>query len=53
MRNLPENQEFIRLKHLLESTAAQYKYDFQHPVVQAISKRLDQVIVQIMHSKSS
>lgn len=53
MRDLQENQEFLRLKNLLESTAAQYKYDFQHPVVLAISKRLDQVIVQMMHKKSS
>jgi len=44
-------KQFIELKKILETTAEQHKYDFRHPHVLAISRRLDQVIVRMMESK--
>jgi len=51
MPNAPIDKEFTRLKKLLETTAEKYKYDFRHPDVLAISRRLDKVIVRIMAGK--
>jgi hypothetical protein len=51
MSNATIEKEFNKLKKMLESTAEKYKYDFRHPDVLEISRRLDQVIIQMMASK--
>jgi hypothetical protein len=51
MPNAPIDKEFTKLKKLLETTAEKYKYDFRHPDVLAISRRLDKVIVRMMAGK--
>jgi hypothetical protein len=40
--------EIDRLKRMLESTAAEYKYNFGHPKVLKISQKLDGLIVKQM-----
>jgi hypothetical protein len=51
MSNATIEKEFTKLKKMLESTAEKYKYDFRHPDVLEISRRLDQVIIRMMSSK--
>jgi len=43
-------KEFHKLKKQLERTAEKYKYDFRHPDVLAVSRRLDKIIVRMMAS---
>ncbi|TLS48281.1 aspartyl-phosphate phosphatase Spo0E family protein [Paenibacillus antri] len=51
MSNATIEKEFAKLKKMLETTAEKYKYDFRHPDVLAISRRLDKVIVRMMAGK--
>jgi hypothetical protein len=51
MTNAAIEEEFNQLKRTLEITAEKYKYDFRHPDVLAISRRLDQIILRMMVRK--
>lgn len=44
--------EIDRLKRTLESTAAEYMYNFGHPEVLQISQKLDNLIVKLMKDNS-
>jgi hypothetical protein len=51
MSNATIENEFTKLKKMLETAAEKYKYDFRHPDVLEISRRLDQVIIRMMAAK--
>lgn len=40
--------EINHMKELLEITARQYQYDFNHPQVISLSQQLDMLILKIM-----
>jgi hypothetical protein len=44
-------EQYHKLKNLLERTVAKYQYDFQHPEVLKVSRRLDQCVMKMMKSK--
>lgn len=51
MRKLTDIEaEIETLKRVLEITAKQQHYDLGHPLVIAISQKLDRLIVQLMKS---
>jgi hypothetical protein len=47
------DNEIIHLRRQLESAAAKYKYNFRHPKVLEISKKLDGLIVKQMKCNKS
>ncbi len=51
-RNLALNVEISDLKKRLDLTARQYKYNFNHPKVIALSQKLDALIITLMKKES-
>ncbi len=51
MKDQQIEEQYHKLKNLLERTVAKYQYDFQHPEVLKVSRRLDQCVMKMMKSK--
>lgn len=52
MGNTMIEKQYTELKEKLETTAQRHQYDFCHPHVLAVSRRLDQIIVRMMEEDS-